>query len=75
MENVHAPDFLEKSEILKGRLPREDGSDWRETLGKRVSDNFAKLIFRAEKIFRGQIFEKHENFERPFTPRGWFRLA
>ena len=51
-------DFLEKSKILAGRLPPEDGSDWRETLGKRVSDDFAKMIFRVENFFRGDIFWK-----------------
>ena len=43
------------SKILKGRLPPEDGSDWRETLGKRVSDDFAKMIFRGQKNFEGTI--------------------
>ena len=47
---------MKKSKILKGHLPPEDGSDRRETLGKRVSDDFAKMIFRAEKIVRGDIF-------------------
>ena len=46
------------SKILKGRLPPEDGSDWRETLGKRVSDDFAKMIFRGQKSFGGSIFRK-----------------
>ena len=39
--------FTKKLKILKGRLPPEDSSDRRETLGKRVSDDFAKMIFRA----------------------------
>ena len=67
--------FLETSKILTGRLPPEDGSDWRETLGKRVSDDFAKMIFPAEIFFWGHFFEKIENFGRPFTPQGWLRLA
>ena len=46
------------SKILKGRLPPEDGSDWRENLGKRVSDDFAKMIFRGQNIFRGVDFPK-----------------
>ena len=50
--------FSEKSKILKGRLLPEDGSDRRETLGKRVSDDFAKMIFRVEKKFRGTFFRK-----------------
>ena len=57
-----------KSKILKGRLPPEDGSDRRETLGKRVSDDFAKLIFRAKNVFGGRFFEKIENLKKPFTP-------
>ena len=47
---------METSKILTGRLHPEDGSDWRETLGKRVSDNFAKMIFPVEKIFQGDVF-------------------
>ena len=49
--------FLKKSKILKGRLPPEDGSDWRETLGKRVSGDFAKMIFRAHLFFGGHFFD------------------
>ena len=52
-------DFLEKSKILAGRLPPEDGSDRRETLGKRVSDDFAKMIFRGQKFSGGSIFRKN----------------
>ena len=61
--------FTKNLKILKGRLPPEDSSDRRETLGKRVSDDFAKMIFRGEKIFRGDIFWKIENFEGLFIPR------
>ena len=56
--------FIEKSKILKGRLPPEDSSVRRETLGKRVSDDFAKMIFRGEKVFRGDIFWKNRKFRR-----------
>ena len=37
-KNIKKHRFPKTSKILKGRLPPEDGSDWRETLGKRVSD-------------------------------------
>ena len=52
--------FTKNLKILKGRLPPEDSSDRRETLGKRVSDDFAKMIFRAEKTFQiwGAFFSK-----------------
>ena len=33
-----------KGQTLTGRLPPEDGFDWPENLGKRVSDNFQHLI-------------------------------
>ena len=36
-------------ENLKGRLALEDGSDRRETLGKRVSDDLEHFIFRRQK--------------------------
>ena len=55
-------DIYEKLKILKGRLPPEDSSDRRETLGKRVSDDFAKMIFRGENFFRGDIFWKNRKF-------------
>ena len=55
---ISGSNFSKKSKILKGRLPPEDGSDRRETLGKRVSDDFAKMIFRAKKCFRGTLFRK-----------------
>ena len=48
--------FTKNLKILKGRLHPEDSSDRRETLGKRVSDDFAKIIFRAENIFWGTVF-------------------
>ena len=56
--------IMVKSKILKGRLPPEDSSVRRETLGKRVSDDFAKMIFRGEKVFRGDIFWKNRKFRR-----------
>ena len=34
-----------KVQTLDGRLPPEDGSDWPENLGKRVSDDSQHLIF------------------------------
>ena len=52
-----------------GRLPREDGSDWLETLPKRVSGDSRRFIFRSRKT------KKIANFEGPFTPRGWLRLT
>ena len=36
-------------ETLNGRLPLEHGSDRRETLGKRVSDDLQLFIFRRRK--------------------------
>ena len=59
---------MKNSKILTGRLPPEDGSDWRETLGKRVSDDFAKLIFRAENFFGGVIFGKNRKFGKAVYP-------
>ena len=37
---------VQNAKILNGRLPPEDGSDQRETLGKRVSGDLQTLIFR-----------------------------
>ena len=59
---ISGSNFSKKSKILKGCLPPEDGSDRRETLGKRVSDDFAKMIFRAENIFWETLFEKNPKF-------------
>ena len=50
----------------------EDGSDWLETLPKRVSGDSGRFIFRHRKQF---FFESFANFENPFTPRGWLRLT
>ena len=52
---------------LNVRLPLEQGSESRQTLPKRVSDDPRHFIFRQKKNVR--------NFERPFTPRGWLRSA
>ena len=49
------------------RLPLKQGSESRQTLPKRVSDDSRHFIFRRRK--------KNRNFERPFTPRGWLRSA
>ena len=66
--DLFAPgDFSKKAETLKGRLPPEDGPDRRETLRQPVSDDIAKLIFRASKKSWGRFFKKIENFERSFT--------
>ena len=43
-------------ETLSGRLPVKLGSDRRETLPKRVSNNFRRLIFRRGKIFVRRTF-------------------
>ena len=44
------------SQALNGRLPLEHGSDRRETLGKRVSDDSRHFIFRHPPIFFGIFF-------------------
>ena len=45
-------------ENLNGRLALEDGSDRRETLGKRVSDDLEHFIFRRRKTFFNNFFSK-----------------
>ena len=47
-------------ETSNGRLPLEDGSDWRETLGKRVSDDLQHFIFRRQKKNLDEIFSQKE---------------
>ena len=47
---------MQNAKISNGRLPPEDGSDRRETLGKRVSDDLQLLIFRRPKLFL-KVFE------------------
>ena len=39
-----------------GSLPHEDGSDWHETLPKRVSDDLQLFIFRCRTKFVGRFF-------------------
>ena len=46
------------SENLNGRLALEDGSDRRETLGKRVSDDLEHFIFRHRKKKMAQKNQK-----------------
>ena len=43
-------------QTLIGRLPLEQGSDRRETLPKRVSDDSQRFIFRRQKNFIDEIF-------------------
>ena len=45
------------AKISNGRLPHEDGSDRRETSGKRVSDDLQLLIFRRQKLFWRKFFK------------------
>ena len=40
---------MRAQEFSNGRLPFEDGSDWRETLLKRVSGDAQRFIFRRRK--------------------------
>ena len=49
--------FLDRISLktLNGRLPLEDGSDRRETLGKCVSEDSRRFIFRRPKIFVGEL--------------------
>ena len=58
--------------LSNGPLPLEDGFDWRETLSKRVSGGSQRFIFRRRKNWNLKLFA---NFDRPFTPWGWLRLA
>ena len=46
-------------ETSNGRLPLEDGSDLRETLGKRVSDNPRRFILQPRKKKIGKVFSKN----------------
>ena len=62
------------SQFLNGCLPLEDGSDRRETLAKRVSDDLQFFIFRPWKKkwpnfcknFRGRFFSKKVRFWRSY---------
>ena len=49
-------DAEKKLQTLNGRLPPEDGSVRRETLGKRVSDDSRHFIFRRPKKLFGDFF-------------------
>ena len=46
---------------MKSRLPPEDSSDRRETLGKRVSNDSRHSIFDAQKNFSAVIFFQKKN--------------
>ena len=48
----------QNTKISNGRLPPEDGSDRRETLGKRVSDDLQHFIFRRRKKMFINVFRK-----------------
>ena len=48
--------------ISNGRLHPEDGSDRRETLGKRVSDDLQHFIFRRQKKFWMKFFRKNKKW-------------
>ena len=52
-------DAEKKLQTLNGRLPPEDGSVRRETLGKRVSDHSQHFIFRhPQKIVGENVWSK-----------------
>ena len=51
-------DAEKKLKTLNSRLPPEDGSVRRETLGKRVSDDSRHSIFRRPKKLFGDLFFK-----------------
>ena len=62
-------DSKAQTQTLNGRLPLEDGSDRRETLPKRVSDDSRHLIFRRPPIFFDEFFGpkmKHQIKNRLF---------
>ena len=46
------------------RLPLKDGSDRRETLGKRVSDDLQHFIFRRQKKMLDEIFRKNKKWRK-----------
>ena len=54
------PNAERRTKISNGRLPPEDGSDWRETLGKRVSDDLQHFIFRRQKKILDEIFSQKQ---------------
>ena len=47
---------------LSGRLPPEDGSEWRETLPKRVSDDPRQVNFRPKKFVFDEKFWRRTTF-------------
>ena len=51
---------VQNAKISNGRLPPEDGSDRRETLGKRVSDDLQHFIFRRQKQFLDEFFSQKQ---------------
>ena len=51
---------MKNSKILAGRLPPEDGSDRRETLGKRVSDDLQHFMFRRQKKILDEFFSQKQ---------------
>ena len=65
---ISGSNFSKKSKTLKGRLPPEDGSDRRETLGKHVSDDFANMIFQVEKQFWRTFFLKKNKMLKGCLP-------
>ena len=60
--------FIKNLKILKRRLPPEDSSDRRETLGKRVSDGFAKMIFRVDFFSGGHFLKKSKILKGRLPP-------
>ena len=55
---------VQNAKISNGRLPPEDGSDRRETLGKRVSDDLQHFIFRRQKKFWMNFFRKSKKWRK-----------
>ena len=47
-------------QTLNGHLPLEHGSDRRETLGKRVSDDLQHFIFRRQKKSLDEFFSQKQ---------------
>ena len=61
--------FRQFFENSNDRLPLEHGSDRRETLGKRVSDDLQHFNFRRPKRFLNEILRvknQHQIQNRPF---------
>ena len=51
-----------------GRLPPEEGSDRRETLPKRVSDNSRRFVFRRRKKIFAETFRNKKSVFLHFRP-------